>query len=291
MQFQVETPAAASAVDANGDVLLTEIGNRVSEYFPEIDPVNGASFQTGVQLTPGMITSVWAKCRSTPPAHAPSIPLPTELAGLEVMVGGVAAPLFYAGDSAYAGYVQINFQLPSSAPTSGFADIQVQDSTTQQVFDAGFMQMNVAAPAFFKSNSADSQVLAENLDASGNLLQCNGSTAPCKPVSQGDYLTFYLTGAGPQSGWPADGQAATGPVPADPTGNLQFLLGTAFLPAGNITYSGAAPGQVGVWQINVQVPDNSTVAPDGKTPNPVAVIYRGVPSSVGGVPATSVLIQ
>ncbi len=291
MQFQVETPGAGAAVDANGDVLLAEVGNRVSEYFPEIDPVNGASFLAGAQLTPGMITSVWAKCRSTPPAHAPSIPLPTELAGLEVIVGGVAAPLFYAGDSAYAGYVQINFQLPSSAPTSGFADIQVVDSTTQQVFDAGFMPMNVAAPAFFKDNPANSQVLAENLDANGKLLQCNGGTAPCAPVNQGDYLTFYLTGGGPQSGWPADGQAASGPVPADPTGNLQFLLGTAFLPGSNITYSGAAPGQVGVWQINVQVPDNSTVAPDGKTPNPVAVIYRGVPSSVGGVPANSVLIQ
>ena len=291
MQFQVQTPAAGVALDANGDVLLTELGNRVSEYFPEIDPVNGASFQAGAQLTPGMIASVWAKAGSTPPTQAPSIPLPTELAGLEVIVGGVAAPLFYAGNSAYAGYVQINFQVPSSAPTTGSADIQVVDSTTQQVFDAGFMPMNVAAPAFFKSNPANSQVLAENLDASGKLLQCNGGTTPCAPVSQGDYLTFYLTGAGLQPAWPADGQAATGPVPADPTGDLQFLLGTAFLPGGNITYSGAAPGQVGVWQINVQVPDNSTVAPDGVTPNPVGLVYRGIPSSINGVPAYSVLIQ
>jgi uncharacterized protein (TIGR03437 family) len=151
--------------------------------------------------------------------------------------------------------------------------------------------MNVAAPAFFKHDPTASQVLAQNLDTNGNLLQCNGATAPCKPVSRGDYLTFYLTGAGAQSGWPPDGQAATGPTPADPSGNLEFLLGTAFLSGSNITYSGAAPGQVGVWQINIKVPNDSTVAPDGKTPNPVAVVYYKIPSMVNGVPPASVLIQ
>jgi hypothetical protein len=45
----------------------------------------------------------------------------------------------------------------------------------------------------------------------------------------------------------------------------------------------------GLWEIDVVVPNSNTVAPGG--PNPVAVLYRDVPSEIGGLPTTTVMID
>ena len=74
---------------------------------------------------------------------------------------------------------------------------------------------------------------------------------------------------------PADGTASTSQLT---TTNPRVFMGTGFVPDGNITFSGLAPALVGVWQINVTVPQNTT-------PGPVWIMllyedkYSSVPSS------------
>jgi uncharacterized protein (TIGR03437 family) len=58
---------------------------------------------------------------------------------------------------------------------------------------------------------------------------------------------------------PADGTAAPGQLPT--TTNPQVFMGTDFVPAAGVTYSGLAPALVGVWQINVTVPASTTPGP------------------------------
>jgi uncharacterized protein (TIGR03437 family) len=63
-------------------------------------------------------------------------------------------------------------------------------------------------------------------------------------------------------------------------------MGTDFVPAANIQYSGLAPTLVGVWQINVLIPDSVITTPTN--PTQVVVIQTNaagglVPSGGGGL--------
>jgi len=80
---------------------------------------------------------------------------------------------------------------------------------------------------------------------------------PSDPVHRGDTLVLYLTGMGQVS--PAVGNGLPGP--ANPLAVAlappAVFLGDVSLP---VLYAGLAPGEVGVYQINVQIP---TSAPQG----------------------------
>jgi len=295
-QVATATPPLNCIVDSRGDLLVSESGNRVSLYYPQVVPVNGASFLQSRAIAPGTIATLWAKYTS-PATHASAIPLPTDLGGVQVSVSGTLAPLFYVGDSQYPGYVQVNFQVPGAASQKNVVDLQVVESSTQQVLGAGVAPMQAASPAFFMFNATSGQVAAINGDNSNDPTKftCNGASAGpssgcpggTRPVKRGEVIIFYLTGQGQQSGGPGDGQASSGAAPTDPP-KPQVLIGTQFVPDANVQYSGAAPGFVGLWQINVLVPSDH-VAP-GQA-NPVAVIYRDVPSTIGGSPKSTIQIQ
>ena len=279
-QFDVASPGLAVTLDANDNVVITEAGNRVSEYFPAVNPLNGASWIVGRALAPGLISSVFVKYQ-TAPASPLAFPLPRDLGGVQVYVNGIASPLFYAGNSsAFPGYVQINFQIPSSVPSTGVVDTQVVEAATGQVLGAGSMMMKAAAPAFFTTNAQGTgQVMAVNK----NDMSCNGATGPktsacpkgTRPVHRGETLMLFLTGQGFQSGGPADGTVASGAIRND-SANFVLVVGTGQA-TGSVSFSGVPAGAVaGLWEIDVVVPNSNTVAPG--EPNPVGVLYRDVPS-------------
>jgi uncharacterized protein (TIGR03437 family) len=70
-------------------------------------------------------------------------PVPTTLGDVEVLVNGVAAPLYIV----YPG--QINFIVPNEAPNLGNADLEVVQVSTGQVLGAAQVPMNSVAPGAF----------------------------------------------------------------------------------------------------------------------------------------------
>lgn len=291
-QFDVASPGLAVTLDANDNVVITEAANRVSEYFPAVNPLNGANWIPGRVLAPGLIASVFAKYQASP-ASPLAFPLPRDLGGVQVYVNGTASPLFYVGNfSAFPGYVQINFQIPSSVPSTGVVDTQVVEAATGQVLGAGNMMMKAAAPAFFTTNGQGTgQVIAVNK----NNMSCNGAVGPrtnacpngTRPVHRGETLMLFLTGQGAQSGGPADGTVASGAIRNDSPISV-LVVGTRDA-RGGVTFSGVPAGAVaGLWEIDVEVPNNN-VAVGG--PNPVGVLYRDVPSEPVTVTNTFVWID
>jgi uncharacterized protein (TIGR03437 family) len=77
----------------------------------------------------------------------------------------------------------------------------------------------------------------------------NGGNA----VAKGQIIQLFGTGQGVVPNAPADGSPPSGPVPT--TDKPRVLIGTQFVNEADIQYSGLAPGLVGVWQINVRIPD------------------------------------
>src|SRR5690242_7236841 len=79
--------------------------------------VNAASFQA--PLTRGELASIFGQNLASASADAASLPLPTNLGGVQVTVGGVTAPLHVVRTG------QINFQVPFEVPLTGPVQVVV----------------------------------------------------------------------------------------------------------------------------------------------------------------------
>ncbi len=246
----ISTVAAAApfavALDSADNVLVAEATNRVSVYYISATYRNAASYsQRG--LAPGMLANIARFGPSLAPAgtnlSASSLPWPTTLGDLKVTVNGTPAPIFRVTADV------ISFQMPYGAPVNDFSDVQVVRASTGEVLSAGLFRVNAADPAVFTSNAQGSgQIAALNEDGTVN--------SPTNPVGRGKVISLFGTGLGVVSGAPADGAAASGPVPA-PVKPVNLAMSPGgLIPDANILYFGLAPGLPGVWQMNILVPDS-----------------------------------
>ena len=293
----------AVAEDQFNDLIVADNSNRITFFYRSLLAVNGASYQITSQgnplaLTPGMLATICPPlrvgssiraCQADDPhqfgegsANATDlpnpIPWPTTLGDIQVLVNGSPAPISNVFPR------QINFQMPYEAPSSGTIDLEVVQGSSGQVLGAGPVLMNVAAPAIFSQTGTGTGAgMINNQDGSLN--------TPANAASRGSVITMFLTGAGNLPNAPADGDVPQGEVDVD-TSQLQVIIGAAVIDAstkgqdGNpaLVFAGLTPGSVGIWQINVRIPDS--VAPLATTP--IGVRYRGVFNN--GQDATRVLI-
>lgn len=188
-------------------------------------------------------------------AVADSVPLPRSLQSVSVYVNGIAAPLYFTADN------QINFQMPYSTAEGTASVVILRDDG---IASYGSVVLAAAAPALFAADaSGKGQAAAQNSDFSPN---GDPATRPqSKRARKGDYVIFYGTGAGAQLVNAGNGQPLT--VKDGEAASNNPLAATASLPTATIGgksatvyFSGLAPGFVGLWQLNVQVPND---APSG----------------------------
>lgn len=262
--------------DAWGSLYIADGGNRVIIHYPGLGAVNAAAFQFTNNVAPGMITSLFSGGNKdqfggeATSAPAGVFPLPTELNGIQVAFNSKPVRLFYADPN------QINFQIPIDAPTSGTADLLVTELATGRVLGNSLVAMNVSVPGIFsQSGTGIGTAAAVNQDGTVN--------SPTNPAVQGDIIQIYCTGQGPVPGAPEDGYPS-GAVRTP--GVPSVLMGPDFLPDNFIKYSGLAPGLVGVWQINVEIPKIVITTPTN--PTYVIVLFNSVFS---GSPASGRPIQ
>ncbi len=242
----------AVGLDSADNVLVAEATNRVSIFYIQATFRNAASYsQRG--MAPGELALIARFGPSLNPsataASATTLPWPTVLADTQVLVNGVAAPIFRVGPDIIA------FQVPSSAPVNQFADVEVVRASTSEVLTAALFKINSADPAFFTSNAQGTGQIAA-LNAEDN----NSVNSPTNPVGRGKIISLYGTGLGNVPNQPADGNASNAAISAPVLPRVSIINpGPGILPDANIKYFGLAPGLPGVWQLNILIPD--TVAP------------------------------
>ncbi len=262
--------------DGWGNLFIADAANRVAIHYPALGAVNSASYLATNNLAPGMITSLFSLGNKDQfggtdvSAPVGVFPLPTQLNGLQVTFNGAPMRLFYAGAN------QVNFQVPIDAPSSGTADIQVLDLATGRVLGDSLVAMNVAIPGIFtQSGNGIGTAAAINQDGTIN--------TPTNPAIQGEVIALYCTGQGFVNGAPEDG-FPSGAVNTKSTPAV--LMGADFVPDGAVKYSGLAPGLVGVWQINVEIPKTVITTPT----NPTYVVLL-TNSLISGAPANGRGVQ
>jgi len=222
--------------------------------------VNGASF-SGSALSPGSISSLFGTQLSATQMAAASVPLPTQLGGTQVSVNGAPAPLFYVSAS------QINFQMLAGLSTATIA-VQSGGGTSASVA----LALSAAAPGIFTTSSSGSgQGTILNQDFSSNSV--------ANPAAAGSFVMIYCTGLGAVN----PSLAAGLPGATAPPYNLTVVnpVVTVGGQGGSVQFSAAAPGFVGLYQINVQLPAGVTgsavpvtVSAAGSTSNAVTIAIK-----------------
>jgi uncharacterized protein (TIGR03437 family) len=261
----MEYAPVAVTEDAWSNLYVADAANRVVMFYPALSALNAANYLNANVLAPGMIAAVYSYGNyqqfGLPGQSSTSLPLPTQLNGVEVLFNGSPVPLFYAGP------LQINFQVPIGAPQSGTADLQVVQASTGLILGDITVAMTPTLPGIFtQAANGSGSAIATNEDGTLNT-QFN-------PAIAGHIITLYCTGQGYIAGAPPDG-TVSGKVlstaqPPDVFVGSQVQTGSA------ITYSGLAPTLVGVWQINVTIPSNAITL--ANNPTDVLIIFGNVPS-------------
>ncbi len=248
--FQVPAPAAATGAP------VLAVGGTI----------NGASFRAPV--APGMIAAVFGERLGSSLAFASSVPLPTTLAGVSLRFSGnLAVPIFFAAPG------QMNIQIPWELAGQTSATLT---ATTGGGVSAGIpVAIAPAAPAIFSTNQQGTGQGVVLIASSGEIAAPTGSIQgrAHRPADVGEFLTIYCLGLGDVDNRPATG--ATSPA-AEPLGRVR-VIPTVTIGGVNaeVTFAGLAPGFVGLYQINVRIPDD---APAGDAVN-LVITSGGVASN------------
>jgi uncharacterized protein (TIGR03437 family) len=257
---QVQYVPLATVQDQFGDLFVADNANRVITYYQGMQVVNGASFlpSTSRPLAPNAIASIFpAKNGSATQfgsntAAFNTVPVPTDLGDVQVQVNGTPAAIFYTSPS------QINLVIPWNAPTSGSALVDVIQSSTGQILGSSQVAMGSVAPGIFEcpiSVATARQACILNDDGS-----VNGIGAPAQ---RGHIIEIFGTGQGLVPNPPPDGVPPGGAVnsPVSSRVNIGGKYPEEYQsqpgdPSDKsfIKYFGLAPGLLGVWQLNLQIP-------------------------------------
>lgn len=273
-----EVVPIAVTEDGDGNLYVADFANRVVIHYAAIAALNGASFLNR-PLSPGTVASLFpvagAKGFGTKTASfnqlPKPLPLPKTMVDIQVLVNGQQAPLYYVSPG------QINMLVPENAPTSGTAEVDVMRASTGQILGSYTVPMDVASPGLFLRGAT--QVAALNQDNSINSAQ--------NPAATGTVIQLFATGPGPVPGGPTDGNAPTGAVATPYKPRVVINPASGFVPDQDVTYSGLAPGLVGVWQINVRIP--KSVPPGSSVP--IFIIYRDISSINTGQLNTTIAVK
>jgi uncharacterized protein (TIGR03437 family) len=239
--------------DRMGRIWLAESGiDRIGKVEPaaRLTPegvVNAAGFSRGA-IAPGQIVSIFGINLAFDVAQASSLPLPTELRGASLTIGERRAPLFYVSPG------QVNAQVPFETPPG---------NTT-----VGAVSVPVAATAPGVFVTADGVTAAAIEPVSGQAITA------ANPARQGTAVTLFASGLGPVTPPMATGAASTGLTQTN-----QPVTVTVGGSAATVTYSGLAPGFVGLYQINLLLP--SGIQPGDA---PIVLTAGGVTAKVANLP-------
>ncbi len=188
--------------------------------------VDNAAFSTGQSVGSGTIAAVFGSQLASGPTYASNLPLPTTLAGIQILVNGSPVPIFYVDGN------QADIQIPFGlAP----GQMTVQAMRNGQPGNQISASVDSIAPRLFTLKglpaAPDSSPYGIVINATdGTLALPSNIGVPAHPAHPGDVVTIYALGLGPISPSVATGTGAPGTPPLAQTVNpVQVYFGGGFI--------------------------------------------------------------
>lgn len=274
------------ATQTDGSINATKIevkqgpGNGAFMNFNPVSTVSAASYKD--DNSPESIVSAFGSNLAASTQIAATQPLPLNLADVTVMVDDKQARLFFVSPN------QINYQIPANTP-SGVASVTV--TRGDQVVSQGTILVSNVAFSLFTADASGQgapaglllRVKANGEQVYESLVRFDSSQNRLVPATivrrAGEQLYLILYGSGLRYAPNTDGNTANG------------VAENVFVTVGGITaeviYAGAAPGYVGLEQINLRIPDNVLANPN----TPVVVKARDVLNNLKQANTVAISLQ
>lgn len=255
------TPTAATnegkfrvaAFFANGSAIFAEsaifrvTASALMPAFMTHNVINAADADPAIAtrgvLVPGAWWSIYGSGFGNAEVRAVTVPLPIRLADIEVLVNGQPAPLLLVKPD------QINFQVPYGS--IGQASLQVVNRSTGQASGIVSLAIAPSAPSLFqyRESAGNIRPIVQNW-STGQLVTASTPLS----LAAGRFIILY----GNAFGAVADqARLVTGqPQPASRLldQNTTFVIDGQVQRPEQITYIGLAPGMVGAFQMNLELP-------------------------------------
>jgi len=222
---------STTAADISGSVTV----NKVPVVFSS-STRNNLTELPEAPLAPGL--AAYVKGSSLAPVASEPRPFVTTYNGTTVLVGGLAAPLYYVSDG------QLNIQIPTELEPGREYSLLVAANGGYALPDS--ILVAPAQPGVFYFDDGGVARLTAQHFSDYSLVT---SASPAKP---GETLTIYLIGMGG-----TNPPVASADLP--PVGTLARAVEPPTVMIGGkqaaLSFSGLNPGFVGLYQINLTVPD------------------------------------
>jgi uncharacterized protein (TIGR03437 family) len=210
--------------------------------------VNNGTFANGEPVAQGDIVALFGSQFTYDAAQgATSLPLLDKMNGVQVLVNGVAAPIFSVSPG------QIDFEIPINASTASGGGGTVQVVRNGQPGNLIYVDITTRVPRFILYDGGYPVVTEPN----GATLTGTPST---QPVKAGDTIVIYAIGLGPTSPVVPSGTASPGsPGLAVVPGTTKVCFGVESpfyqAPCATASFVGLTPDASGLYQITVTIPE------------------------------------
>ncbi|MEE8177820.1 MAG: SBBP repeat-containing protein, partial [Acidobacteriota bacterium] len=251
-------PALGGLVNALIAKIMDLTPGLPSPVLPLNSVVNGASFRPAAEsngdIAPGAMVAIFGTDLASSTQVATAVPLPTMLVDTSVTFDNIPAPLFFVSNT------QINAQVPFELPP-GPVTVRVKRG------DASAAQLVTVAPFSPGIFTVNSEGTGPGAVLHADTFQLVNESNPARP---GEFLSLFATGLGRLRSAVTSGEITPTPPPETlslPQANIAGIPAT-------VSFSGLAPGFVGLYQVNLQVPES--ISPGTHL---LQVIINGVPSN------------
>ena len=214
--------------------------------------VDNATFKP--TIAPGMIAQAYGVLLSgATPTLAASLPLSTTLGGVQVLVNGTPAPVYYVSPGVVDFVVPFGTQIGAGKANVTLIYNGVSSNTVSTNIAARAPRI-LSFPLTTNGRSYQFGIMVNAADGSFPIPTTPGLLS--HPAKRGDTVTVYMLGLGLTDQQVADGVAS----PSSPLANTPVptvIIGGGFdgtASDGVVQFSGLAPGFVGLYQLNVTIP-------------------------------------
>jgi uncharacterized protein (TIGR03437 family) len=230
--------------------------------------VNGASFVVNSPgFAPGSYISLFGTGLGEVTRRFFTPYLPLSLGNISVSFDIPSQNISYPGAIVFISDGQLNVQIPWELAGQTSAVVKVSNGLTSGVTTT--IPISPYGPGFFEYLDQSGNTYLAAQDANFRLI------GPSNPAQLGGTILLYANGLGPVSSPPPSGE----PTPAGPQSTITLPIVTIGGQNASVAYSGLSPQSIGLYQVNVVVPQNLAAGP------------QKVTLSINGVPAkTSTIV-